>query len=526
MASGNSTPASRRHPISDIEAKHYYYGLYSKPVLVARSGNDAWEQPTGPEAYLRPKELRTVGNHNLKRVWEEELAFQIHDILQRNGVQWTSTDVARIGYIGEPTAPVIIWIGVKPGTLPCELGHAIAAECKDLLIANAIHDVEVEIRESIVTRYVTPSLQKPADTDYPTAELLEPLTSTLGLFICNPKMTDRQGTGGFYVTDDKGQLYLITARHVLFPQDNNAAYYPRSTSSPRMDVILFSPNAFNTYLKQIEQAILDQKVMVDYHERRIEAASQDLQLCGCAERDLIEANEAIAAFQKHYDYVVQYWADSKNRILGFVRFAPPITIHEGPKGYTQDYALIQIDSNKIDRSSFTGNTIDLGTEIPPDRFTRMMFPDPRNSLNFKYPLNRLLKIHGIISEQEMRCPTMWYQDGKECLIVMKRGFTTGLTLGRANDFCSFVRNYFDDTPPKTSREWAIYSYDGKSGPFSAQGDSGSSIVDSRGRLGGLLIGGAGLTDSTDITYATPASLILEDLKAQGFKVTIELHLNT
>jgi len=108
MASVNSTPASRRLPISDIEAKHYYYGLYSKPVLVARSGNDAWEQPTGPEAYLRPKELRTVGNHNLKQVWEEGLAFQIHDILQRNGVQWTSTDVARIGYVGEATAPVII----------------------------------------------------------------------------------------------------------------------------------------------------------------------------------------------------------------------------------------------------------------------------------------------------------------------------------------------------------------------------------------------------------------------------------
>jgi len=491
---------------------------------VARTGNNAWEQPTGPEAYLRPKELRTVGNHKLKRVWEEGLAFQIHNILQRDEVQWTSTDVARIGYIGDPTAPVIIWIGVKPCTLPHEHGHAIAAECKGLLTANAILDVEVEIRESIVTRYVTPSLQKPANSHCPTAELLEPLTSTLGLFICNPKTTDRQGTGGFYVTDDNGQLYLITARHVLFPQENNAAYDRRSTSSPRVNVIIFAPNAFNNYLKQIEQAILDERVMVDYHERCIEAAPQDLQLRDHEERDLAKAKEAIAAFQNHYHYVVQHWTDIKNRILGFVRFAPPITIDVGPKGYTQDYALIQIDSNKIDSCSFTGNAIDLGTEIPPDHFTRMMISDPRNSHNFKYPLHRLLKIDGIISEQEICCPTMLDQDGKGSLIVMKRGFTTGLTLGWANDFSSFIRNYFDDTPPKTSREWAIYSYDGKSGPFSAPGDSGSSIVDSRGRLGGLLTGGTGLTDSTDITYATPASFILEHLKAQGFKVTIELRL--
>jgi len=47
---------------------------------------------------------------------------------------------------------------------------------------------------------------------------------------------------------------------VLFQQDNNAAYDYKSTGSPQVDVI---PKAFNNYLKQIEQAILDKSVIVD-----------------------------------------------------------------------------------------------------------------------------------------------------------------------------------------------------------------------------------------------------------------------
>ncbi|RPA92330.1 hypothetical protein L873DRAFT_1599441, partial [Choiromyces venosus 120613-1] len=108
------------------------------------------ERPTGSWASLQPKELRTVGNHPLKAVWEDNLAFQIHDILKSKGVEWTSTDVARIGFVGESVTPVRIWIGVKPNTLSREDGLTVAKECKQLLVVNKILDVEVETRKSIV----------------------------------------------------------------------------------------------------------------------------------------------------------------------------------------------------------------------------------------------------------------------------------------------------------------------------------------------------------------------------------------
>jgi hypothetical protein len=102
-------------------------------------------------------------------------------------------------------------------------------------------------------------------------------------------------------------------------------------------------------------------------------------------------------------------------------------------------------------------------------------------------------------------------------MVIKNGSATGVTIGRANSIMSFVREYFDDGSDQTSKEWAVLSYDKKSGVFSAPGDSGAVVVDGQGRIGGLLTRGTrGLTDSLDVTYVTPISFLLKSIKANGF----------
>ena len=45
-------------PLSELEAKFYYAGLHSAPVLVARTGTTPWEVPTGPGTYQKLEELR------------------------------------------------------------------------------------------------------------------------------------------------------------------------------------------------------------------------------------------------------------------------------------------------------------------------------------------------------------------------------------------------------------------------------------------------------------------------------------
>ena len=65
-------------------------------------------------------------------------------------------------------------------------------------------------------------------------------------------------------------------------------------------------------------------------------------------------------------------------------------------------------------------------------------------------------------------------------------------------------------------EWGILNYDSKSEVFSKPGDSGSIIADIRGRIGGMLTGGSGKTESPDMTYATPFWWLLERIHANGF----------
>ena len=110
------------------------------------------------------------------------------------------------------------------------------------------------------------------------------------------------------------------------------------------------------------------------------------------------------------------------------------------------------------------------------------------------------------------------------MLVTKSGSATDTTIGRANGLFSITRDYFpvDQTFNQTSMEWGIINYDSKSEVFSEPGDSGSVIVDIRGRIGGMLTGGSGKTWGSDVTYATPFWWLLERICANGFP---NAHLN-
>jgi hypothetical protein len=100
----------------------------------------------------------------------------------------------------------------------------------------------------------------------------------------------------------------------------------------------------------------------------------------------------------------------------------------------------------------------------------------------------------------MRDPDMLDHNNEPCLLVIKDGNATGVRIGRATGVFSFVRN--EDTDEE-SMEWAIYNYDSNSGVFSAPGDSGSIVVTGLGDIGGMINGGTGKTETSDVTYATP-----------------------
>jgi len=141
-----------------------------------------------------------------------------------------------------------------------------------------------------------------------------------------------------------------------------------------------------------------------------------------------------------------------------------------------------------------------------------MHPRPDGRSDFKYPLGGLLQVKGVIQEPELRSPKQLDANGEECLIVVKNGKTTGVTIGRLTGIESIIRDYDDYGLKKTSMEVAVYPYSHKDGAFSAKGDSGSIVVDGGGRIVGLLTGGSGLLESTDISYVTPYFWLEERVK--------------
>ncbi|CAA7262387.1 unnamed protein product [Cyclocybe aegerita] len=519
-------------PPSEREAMFYYLRLPSAPRLVARTGTTLWKEPTGRWASYNDKDLRVVGNHPIKDVWEDNLALKVMDLLDSMKVKWTSLDVVRIGIVEEDFAPVILWIGVIPTSLSGEEGVIAAYKCHELLVECNITDVDVQIRESVVTRSGGPKLLKPARYSWkPTVAVREPLTTMLGLPICAESMPWCEGTGGFFITEggNTERLLLVTARHVIFTPDMDENKHLERTDDrePGYNVMLFGDTAFNKYLEVIKNEIRGQESNADYYDQCIAElegrddpeASKERQR---AQDRLLAAKEAMEALNPFYQNVATQWATPDSRILGQVILSPPINAGEG---YTEDWAVIEIDTSKIDASNFEGNAIDLGTRISIYDLIRMMNPKPPHDHPFEYPFDRLLRLEGTIPDEEMRHPTVLDKNNEPCLMVLKRGNTTGLTVGRANNVFSYARNdYHNDEKAETSKEWAILPFDSKSHAFSETGDSGSVIVDGLGRIGGLLTGGSSAKPSEDIniTYAIPISFLLKRMQENGLR---ELNFN-
>jgi len=481
-----------------------------------------WEAPTGPEAYQVHKELRAAGNHVLREVWEDNLALKVHALLDSMRVEWTSTDVVRIGNTGESSAPIILWIGVMPASLSGDDGVIVVSKCLDLLREKNITDVEVEIRESVVIHSDGPRFLTP---DFDLSPICEPLTLTLGIPICAQARPLTGGTGGFFIAEGgrPERLLLVTARHVVFKPDRNEnKHFECTDDSQPYNVALFDEVAFEEYLQPIETEIQDQAIIASIMGKRLAVLQGRDDLEANAKRqkaqaELDNARKAQKALQTFHQDVLTHWNTLESRLVDHVILSPPISVGYGSQGYTEDWAVIEMNTSKIDTKNYQGNCIDLGNRFSPPDFTRMVYPHSQNDDTFGYPYDRLLKLKDTIPDEEMRNPTTLDQNGNPCLVVIKRGKATGLTIGCANNIISYSRYYYDKKS-EISKEWSILPYDTKSGEFSARGDSGSVIVDGLGRIGGLLTGGSGddaLPTSFDIAYATPISFLLKRMQDNG-----------
>ncbi|MCJ1462978.1 hypothetical protein MMC07_001582 [Pseudocyphellaria aurata] len=522
-------PTDPPHIPSDEEAKYYLYGLYSEARLIARSNSDIWMQPTGPEAYFEKKEFRPFGPHLLNDLWEDSIGPIIDAYLLENEVQCTILNPLRIAVADQPISLPVIMIGVNHDTLFPSFGLEIAMKCRSILVSYQIEDVHVIIYESRYHHHA--ALYEPAISADPAAQVCEPFSTTLGTPICNAKTTNFEGTGGFFFTDTSkpGVLHLLTARHVLFHPDrdeNNLFEYRERSGDSQKKVMFMGEAAFKNRCDAIESAINDRKIIMEQLQRRWTAAGDLKKEKTIMERDQVDdltkqAQKAIAAFRMLLADVTMDWKIEKNRVIGHVTLSPPLCFDCPDGGYTEDWVVIQIYPSLIAKFNCIGNAIDLGS-IEVDKLTSWMYPNLENPSSFKYPGDRLLRFSGVISDMDMLKPdpkTRDY-DNEPTIMVIKNGNTTDLTVGRLNTIRAFTRFYFDGQPGSMSKEIAVLSRNSKSGPFSARGDSGSVVVDGKGRVCGMITGGDGTTESSDCTFVTSINFILTRLAAHGIHANI------
>ena len=142
----------------------------------------------------------------------------------------------------------------------------------------------------------------------------------------------------------------------------------------------------------------------------------------------------------------------------------------------------------------------------------MMYHREGEQYDFEYPLDRnLFKLQGILNAEQMTHPTAKDFNGNLVRLVIKNGYTTGITIDFLSRFLSRVRLYgLTGTFDSIEAPVLPYSENKYFGAFSRGGDSGAIVGASvgtadcpEGMYASLLTGGTGPSDRVDITYTTP-----------------------
>ncbi|KAI6023579.1 hypothetical protein BKA83DRAFT_4261450 [Pisolithus microcarpus] len=515
-------------------AANDFYGTPSGALCIYKSG-DAWPVRTGPESWRFIREARSVHGHPLQPVWCE-VGERIYTLLDSKGVRWTSIDPVIFADAGEERfSPLLIWIGVEPKSLPYELANT-AAEAVSFLLAEAgFSGIEIGFRESVVTRSVAGPKMLPFNflrdsvRSYPfldsIPEFRKPFTPALGLAIAPLKNPQFEGTGALYFREsrDSKRVFCLTCAHVARPLPiyiRNTGLARKTKSHPPEKIIALGRSAYESAVKSMMNAIgeLDTSIArlqslndemgepkEDEPEDTTENRKEHLNL-------IKQSKKKIDAIYELHGEVTRRWTVPEQRVIGEVVHVEPITANHAPHGFTRDWALIELYNDKFDWDKFPGNRVYLGGNLSFLQYLSQMFPRPEDMSYSKYPMDGLLQASHAVQPHEIHNAPDVDAHGEECLLVVKNGMRTGTTVGRLNGMESFTRVYDENGIKGTSIEIAVLPYGYMKDPFSAPGDSGAIVLDRNGGIVGMLTGGAGVTDNTDVSYLTPYWWLEQEIK--------------
>jgi hypothetical protein len=224
---------------------------------------------------------------------------------------------------------------------------------------------------------------------------------------------------GLYLKQSNDNKYFrLTCQHCVLDTDNEAYSYA-NRSQPALTIIQPGHKAFK---ERDEQCKLDFEWWSGQGEHQEGKA------------------EEIQAFNDTKD-ILSRFRSLNHRAIGYVFSSPPRALHRSD-GWLRDWALIELDVEKFGEDL---TNIVYISEVPES--THRELEQYRPYFYFKMGGNKSLKLEGRIPEDDMKHPKMTDMNDEPCLIVAKRGHTTGVTRGRANEVKSVRR-----TDPKVTRD--------------------------------------------------------------------------
>ena len=537
----------------------YYSGITGDgdhPELVYRSDSltTPFPKPIGRFAHVPVKSLRGVFDTPLNKVWGA-VGPQIRDIIKAQKIQWSSIDPARFFTRGPPgeeekgsLGPVVIWIGVLPGSTSPDTAHDVSQEILALLRKHEVEGVVVEWREAVAQRLAGPPLMRHASSTDATHYARRFLTALLAVPLTTEDMEedDSQGTLTLWFHENKddcgnpsNKVYGVSNCHVL--RKNTTVNYVHKDEAAKNHVRVCGMHRFQRGLDEITKAVADHVCFADLYAREIaklqangDQGPESAKKMRRIRRQLDDEIEDIADLERLHGEVTKYWSDIKlHRNIGHVEYAPAIKVDQGRTQYTADWAVFLAAEAKV-KGAFEGNIVDLGafrfiflafassdeinpysgSKYSPPQLTDMFCPLGGGSTTFKYPEERKLKIFGCATKEDLAVPAEFNNEGQRCLMVGKDGNTTDLTVGRYAGLESFTLNPVG----AESMELAIYNSGNKTvEAFSAKGDSGSLVwhmKDGKARIVGQLHSGhnKGGSTSNHVTYCTPGWWLLAEIK--------------
>ncbi|KAI9435129.1 hypothetical protein H4582DRAFT_1817885 [Lactarius indigo] len=519
--------------LSDWERTTYYNGISpNHPELLYRSDllENPFPIPKGRFPHFYTKTVYGVFNTPLNAVWDT-VAPQICELLKGQNIRYSAIKAARFvthGEDGKDTlGPIVIWIATHPTTTTAENAHDASPNILALLKANGVEGAVVEWYEGAVEKLSGPHLLRVPDDIDPTYYVRRFLTAALGMPIATEEgePADAQGSVTLFFHENKdkhgapsAKVFGISNCHVL-RRDTTVEYEFKGAGAFPCHVRLAGFRRFQRGLDEIKDHVSGYGIDADILAREVvelkakpksenpDEAAEDEAAVEAKRKELAKIKKDTGVLEAFYKDTISQWGDITRRNIGHVDWAPKISVDVQGHKYTKDIGTFEVDAARF-RAQFKGNVVDLGGKFTPWKLTQMFYPQSAGRTAFKYPTNRQFRINGCVTREHLAVPDCFDRNGEPCLIVMKDGNTTDLTVGRY----AGLEAYLCDDHGVESIELAIYNYDMQSGPFSAKGDSGSLIFDGEGHMVGILHSGMPKGAGNHVTYATPAWWAIEQIK--------------